>query len=314
MLEYQHTAMKETVWAQAIRRIRSSAQWLCSCCWRTWVLGEPYQTGQQLSCLYDDESAGKVCPQPKSLSTGWLLKFWGLMQYSPHHEKKWLPFLGAFTKFRKATITFFMYVYPFLLISVHMEELGSYWTDFGEILYMNIFRNSVEQIQGSLKSNKKPGYFTWIRFQFMTIFLWILHRMRNVSNKFVVKYTFYFQELFTKHRAVCGIISKNMMEPERPQTTWRMHVACWICEAARERTHVRFRARTPVSTLTHTHAPPPPTHIEICNTYCFSTAQSFLSRILVRPSSIFSATVCLCVCVCACVLTRANDVCISFSY
>ena len=77
--------------------------------------------------------------------------------------------------------------------------------------------------------------------------------MRNVSNKFVVKYTIYFQELFTEHRALCEIISKNMMEPERPQTTRRMRVACWISEAARERAHVRFRARTPAPTLTPTH-------------------------------------------------------------
>ena len=34
-------------------------------------------------------------------------------------------------------------------------------TDFHEIWYLNIFRNSVEKIQVSLKSDNNDGYFTW---------------------------------------------------------------------------------------------------------------------------------------------------------
>jgi hypothetical protein len=34
-----------------------------------------------------------------------------------------------------------------LLLSVHREHLGSHWTDFHEISYLSIFRNSVEKIQ-----------------------------------------------------------------------------------------------------------------------------------------------------------------------
>jgi hypothetical protein len=44
---------------------------------------------------------------------------------------------------------------------VRMEQLGSHWSDFHEIIYLNIFRNSVERIQVSLKSDKNSGYFTW---------------------------------------------------------------------------------------------------------------------------------------------------------
>jgi len=58
---------------------------------------------------------------------------------------------------RKATISFVMPV----RLSVRMEQLGSHWTDFCEILYLSILRKSVEEIQISLKSDKNKGYFTW---------------------------------------------------------------------------------------------------------------------------------------------------------
>jgi hypothetical protein len=65
------------------------------------------------------------------------------------------PFLGAFAKLRKATVSFVMSVRPF----VSGEQLGSHWTDFCEILYLIIFRKSVETIQVSLKSAKNNGHF-----------------------------------------------------------------------------------------------------------------------------------------------------------
>jgi hypothetical protein len=39
-------------------------------------------------------------------------------------------------------------------LSVSMEQLGFPWTDFHEILYLNIFLKIVEKIQVSLKSDK----------------------------------------------------------------------------------------------------------------------------------------------------------------
>jgi hypothetical protein len=47
-------------------------------------------------------------------------------------------FLGELVRFRKATISFVMSVRP----SVHVEQLGSHWTDFHEILYLSNFRTS----------------------------------------------------------------------------------------------------------------------------------------------------------------------------
>jgi hypothetical protein len=42
--------------------------------------------------------------------------------------------------------------------------------------------------------------------------------------------------------AVCEIMSKNVVGPERPQTIWRMHVACWISKTTRAHryTHTQY--------------------------------------------------------------------------
>jgi hypothetical protein len=73
--------------------------------------------------------------------------------------------------------------------SVRMEQLGSHWTDFQEILYLSIFRKPVEKIQVSLKSYKNKGYFTRRLLDFLIISHSALLRMRNVSEKKVVEKT-----------------------------------------------------------------------------------------------------------------------------
>jgi len=45
-------------------------------------------------------------------------------------------------------------------MSIRMEQFDSHWTDFSGILYLSIFRKSLEKIQVSLKSDKNNGYFT----------------------------------------------------------------------------------------------------------------------------------------------------------
>ena len=50
---------------------------------------------------------------------------------------------------RKATVSFVM--------SVHMKQLGSHWTDFHETWYFSSFRKSVGKIQVSLISVKNNG-------------------------------------------------------------------------------------------------------------------------------------------------------------
>jgi hypothetical protein len=59
-----------------------------------------------------------------------------------------------------AHIFFFVILKMPVRLSVRMEQLGSHWGDFHEILYLNIFQKSLEKIQVSLKSDKNNGYFT----------------------------------------------------------------------------------------------------------------------------------------------------------
>jgi len=68
----------------------------------------------------------------------------------------WSHLLGAFAKFRKATVSLVMSVRS----SVCIEQLGSNWTDLREILCFVIFRNTVEKILVSLILEKNKGHFT----------------------------------------------------------------------------------------------------------------------------------------------------------
>ena len=45
-------------------------------------------------------------------------------------------------------------------LSVRMDQLRPRCTNFEEILYLRLFRKSVEKIPVSLKSDKNNGYFT----------------------------------------------------------------------------------------------------------------------------------------------------------
>jgi hypothetical protein len=66
-------------------------------------------------------------------------------------------FLGSFEKLWKSTVSFVMSV----RLSVYLQgTIDSHCTGFHEILYLSIFRESVANIQVSLKLDKKNGKFT----------------------------------------------------------------------------------------------------------------------------------------------------------
>jgi hypothetical protein len=92
--------------------------------------------------------------------------------------KLFVNVLGTFAKLRNETIRFVMFV----RLSVRMEQLGFYWTDFYELLYWKVFRKSVEKIQVSLKSDKNNGNLIWGGI-FFIISLSFLFKMRNVSDR-----------------------------------------------------------------------------------------------------------------------------------
>jgi hypothetical protein len=56
-----------------------------------------------------------------------------------------MHFPGALTKLRKATANFLM------SLSVRLERLGSYWTDFHETSYLSAVQKSAQKNQISLK-------------------------------------------------------------------------------------------------------------------------------------------------------------------
>ena len=61
--------------------------------------------------------------------------------------------VGAFAKLRKATISFVVSV----CLSVRIDQLGSHWRDFHEILYFKICRKSVGKVQVLLKFDNNNG-------------------------------------------------------------------------------------------------------------------------------------------------------------
>jgi hypothetical protein len=96
----------------------------------------------------------------RHLSLSWTRSIQSMRPISLHED----PFLGAFAKLRKATIS---HVRP----SLHPSVCLSAWnnsTPTGRTLIKfdiyDIFRNSVQKIQDSLKSDKNNRYFTWRRF------------------------------------------------------------------------------------------------------------------------------------------------------
>jgi hypothetical protein len=111
-----------------------------------------------------------------------------------------------------------------------MEQLDSHWKDFHENWKLVIFRNSVEKIQVSLKSDKNN--FTLTNIYIFIISRSIRVRMRNVWHKSCrgnQNTHFMFNIFFFENPAFYEIMWKIIVQPDRPQTTiWRMSIAFWI--------------------------------------------------------------------------------------
>ena len=123
-------------------------------------------------------------------------------------------------------------------LSFRVEQLGSQRTDFHEIWYLSIFRQSVEKIQVSLKSDKNAGYLTCT---FMTVS--VLLRVINVWDRSRGNQNthFMFNNPFSENRAVYEMMWKNIAERGRPQITIRhMRIACWILKV----THTEYAILT----------------------------------------------------------------------
>jgi hypothetical protein len=130
--------------------------------------------------------------------------------------------LGAFTRLRKAIISSVMSVCS----SIHNEQLASHWTDFHEIWYLSIFRESVEKIQVSLKPDKNNWYFTWrpahIFYHISRISSenekWFWHVVQKNKTHILYSLTFFEKSAFHE------IMWKNMIQPYRSQMTGYKHI------------------------------------------------------------------------------------------
>jgi hypothetical protein len=114
-----------------------------------------------------------------------------------------------------------------------MEQIGSHWTDFHQILYLSIFQKSYDKTQVLLQSNKSNGYLTW---RPTNIYDHIsLSSSWHVSDKSCrdnQNTHFMLNNLLFENRAVYEIISTNIVQPDRPQMKiWRMLIACGIPKA-----------------------------------------------------------------------------------
>jgi len=87
----------------------------------------------------------------------------------------------------------------------------------------------------------------------------VLLRMRNISNKICrEKQNTHFKLhnfFFFENRAVCVIMWKNIVEPDRPQMTiWRMRFACWIPKATNTHSGYVILIAFPLQRWLHEHA------------------------------------------------------------
>ena len=116
-----------------------------------------------------------------------------------------------------------------------MEQLGSHWTVFKEIWYLNIFRKSAEKIQVSLEADKNNGNFQENRNTFFITPRSVFLRMRTVSDRSCIEYRsklFIFKNFFFfENRAVYEVMWENIVDMGRQQMTWRMCIACWVPKA-----------------------------------------------------------------------------------
>jgi hypothetical protein len=66
-----------------------------------------------------------------------------------------------------------------------------------------------------------------------------------------IKTHFVLSKFFSENHVIYEIMSKNMVEPERPQTIWRPRLEYWIIKATLAQAHARVCA--PILTRPHTH-------------------------------------------------------------
>jgi hypothetical protein len=118
-----------------------------------------------------------------------------------------------------------------------MEQLGSHWADFLEILIFDDFSKICREISTLMKLDKNKGYFTWrpiyIFYHISSIYCYndkrFIQKLLRKSRLIFAFITFF---CCCENLAVCEIMWKNIVVGGRPQMTiWRMRIACLIHKA-----------------------------------------------------------------------------------
>jgi hypothetical protein len=151
---------------------------------------------------------------------------WHILVWHPHIYPRLWPLrgdtslLGAFVKLRKATISFVTSVCPSVCphgtarLQLHRFSRDLIFEDFSKIFRENLKSYySLTRITGTLHEDLRT---------FMTISLWILLRMRNVSDKICGENQntqFMFNNCCPKVLPLMRRCGKNMVQPERPKVT-----------------------------------------------------------------------------------------------
>jgi hypothetical protein len=120
------------------------------------------------------------------------------------------------------------------------------------------FRTYVEKIQGSLKTDKNKGHFTWRPiYIFDHISLTSSQHEKCFRQNLYRKsqHTFDVQWRFSENLAVYEIMWKSIVEPDRQQLKiWRMRISCWIPKAADTHSQYVIIIAFPRQQCLHEHA------------------------------------------------------------
>ena len=147
-----------------------------------------------------------------------------------------LGFLGAFPKLPKATFSF--------AVSVHPSVVLFAWNNWSPIRRISIkflirvfFPKICRENSSFIKFDKCTGILHEHFCTFMTTSRWILHRMRNVSDKScreIQNTHFMFNNFFSENCAVYEIMWKNILQPDTA------HALCMLDDSSYRHTLVIF--------------------------------------------------------------------------
>ena len=163
-----------------------------------------------------------------------------------------LHFLGAFAKLRKATISFAMSFRPSVLASTQNKSAPTrrisikfgIWAFFENLLRKFKFHYNLTTVTGTLHEDV---------FAFLTISRWILLRIRNISDRILVKIRTHVLYSITFLRKSCCLWNNVEKYGASEATDYiimrRMSFACWVRKAT------YFHPKVPANPYTRMHGP-----------------------------------------------------------